>query len=409
MLKVTRAQVRRLAIRNQRLHGPIPRARPSAQDLLDTVRAIRCLQLDPTAVVARNQALVLFSRHGAYDETLLDEIAYDSRQLFEYWAHEASLVLTEDLPLHRHEMRTWPPPSDSAWRKRVGAWYESEAKFRAHILERLEHDGPQKAKDLDDRAEVKWESTGGWSSGRNVARMLELMWVKGHVGVSRREGAQRVWDLMDHCLPPHPPEEEIDAREVTRRAAPLSIKALGAGRPVHIRNHFIRGRYTDLPQVLEELEKHGTLQRIDVEGLGDDWWVNADDVETLTSQEDFRGRTTLLSPFDNLLCDRARTAQLFDFTHRLEIYTPKAKRKWGYFVLPILDGDKLVGRVDLAFDRKRKALQAHAVHAEPDAPRGKRLPSAIRRELERLAAWQQATLIEIHDAPASWKPVLDRS
>ena len=111
-------------------------------------------------------------------------------------------MLTEDLPLHRHEMRTWPPPSDSAWRKRVGAWYESETKFRAHILERLEHDGPLRAQGprRPRRGQVG-EHRRLVARGRNVARMLDLMWVKGLVGISRREGAQRVWDLMDRCLP----------------------------------------------------------------------------------------------------------------------------------------------------------------------------------------------------------------
>ena len=107
MLRTTPAAIRRLAIRNQRLAGPLPRAKPTAQDLLETARALRCLQLDPTAVVARNHLLVLFSRHGAFDETLFEEVAYHERDLFEYWAHEASFVLSEDLPIHRHLMR--PP------------------------------------------------------------------------------------------------------------------------------------------------------------------------------------------------------------------------------------------------------------------------------------------------------------
>src|SRR4051794_33120983 len=190
MLQVTRAQVRRLAIRNQRLAGPLPRKRATPDDLLDTARAIRCLQLDPTAVVARNQALVLFSRHGAYDERHLHSIAYEQRHLFEYWAHEASLVLAEDLPLHRYEMRTWPRASGSAWRKRVWAWYEGEHAFRAQILDRLRRDGPLRARDIEDTATVPWEST-GWTHARNVARMLDLMWVKGLTGISRRDGAQR--------------------------------------------------------------------------------------------------------------------------------------------------------------------------------------------------------------------------
>ena len=402
MLKVTPQQVRRLAIRNQRLEGPIPRARPAAQDLLDTVKAIRCLQLDPTAVVARNQALVLFSRHGQYDQTLLDEIAYQDRHLFEYWAHEASLVLAEDLPIHRHEMKTWPPPSDSAWRKRVRAWYEGEHAFRQHILEELRRRGPLRARDIEDTATVPWEST-GWTNARNVARMLDIMWVKGLVGISRREGAQRVWDLMSRCLPEGVAHEELEDREVTRRAVPHAIRALGAGRIPHIRAHFTRGRYPELASVLEELRGQGVVERLSVDGLGDDWWILAEDVERLQDDE-FKPRTALLSPFDNLLCDRARTEALFGFHHRLEIYTPKPKRRWGYFVLPILDGDKLVARADLAMDRKRNTLVAHAIHAEPKVPRGARLPRAIARELEKLAAWRGATNVEVAAAPEAWRP-----
>jgi uncharacterized protein YcaQ len=134
--------------------------------------------------------------------------------------------------------------------------------------------------------------------------------------------------------------------------------------------------------------------------------VLAEDVEALQDAKDFRGRTTLLSPFDNLLCDRARTEALFGFTHRLEIYTPAAKRKWGYFVLPVLDGDRLVARCDLAMDRKAARLKVLSVHAEPGLRKGARLPKAIRRELERLAKWRGATEIEIGEAPMAWRPYL---
>lgn len=388
-MKVSPAAIRRLAIRNQRLAGP------RAASLLETVRALGCLQLDPTNVVARNHLLVLFSRHGAFDETTFEKLAYEDRALFEYWAHEASYVLSEDLPIHRHYMR---PPR--GWRTRLAAWWESEHEFRAHILERLAAEGPLRAREIEDRANVPWEST-GWTNARNVARMLDLMWVRGVVGISRRDGAQRLWDLMERCLPPDAPEEELSDEEVTRRAAPRAIRALGAARIPHIRAHFTRNRYPHLERVLET---HPDLRRITVDGLGDDWWIHVEDLETLDA--DFRGRTVLLSPFDNLLCDRARTEQLFGFTHRLEIYTPKAKRRWGYFVLPVLHGDRLVARADLAMDRKTNTLVALAVHAEPDAPRGKRLPQAIRRELERLAAWRGATALEVRAAPAAWRPVL---
>jgi uncharacterized protein YcaQ len=397
VLKVDPAAIRRLAIRNQRLAGPAPRRTATADDLLETVQKLRCLQLDPTAVVARNHLLVLFSRHGAFDEAAFERIAYERRDLFEYWAHEASYVLSEDLPIHRYAMKA---PEGGAWRAKQNQWWDTEADFRGHIVQRLEQEGPLRARDIEDRAQVGWESS-GWTHARNVARMLDLMWVRGHVGISRREGAQRVWDLMARCLADSAPREELGDEEVTYRAVPYAVKALGAGRAPHIRAHFTRNRYPHLAKVLARLHKEGTLTRIEVDGLGDDWWIHTQDLETLESA-DFKPRTALLSPFDNLLCDRARTEALFGFTHRLEIYVPKPKRRWGYFVLPVLDGDRLVARIDLAMDRKRGVLSAIEVHKEPRTPRGKRLPQAIRRELERMAAWRGATEIEVLKAPSEW-------
>jgi hypothetical protein len=211
---------------------------------------------------------------------------------------------------------------------------------------------------------------------------------------------------MERCLPADAPPGELPEPAMTRRAAALAVRALGVARPAHIRAHFTRGRYPDLPEALAALRAEGTLEPVGVEGHGDDWWAHADDVDFLRSPDDFRPRTVLLSPFDNLLCDRARTEKLFGFSHRLEIYTPRVKRRWGYFVLPVLDGDRLVARCDLALDRSAGRLVAHAVHAEPDAPRGQRLPRAIRRELERLAAWRGATAVEVRQAPDAWRPVL---
>jgi uncharacterized protein YcaQ len=394
VLRTTPQAVRRLAIRNQRLDGPLPRRRATPQDLLDTVRALRCLQLDPTAVVARNHLLVLFSRHGAFDERAFEQLAYEDRALFEYWAHEASYVLSEDLPIHRFGMA---PPRSAGSR----AWWDGEHAYRGHILERLRQDGPLRAREIDDHATVAWKP-GVWWSGRSVARMLDMLWVAGQVGISRRDGAQRLWDLMERCWPADAPEQELSPREVQRRAVVHAIRALGAARAPHIRVHFTRFRYPDLPQVLGGLHADGAIEPLAVDGLGEDWWILSEDAERL--DDDFRGRTTLLSPFDNLLCDRARTEALFGFHHRLEIYVPKPKRRWGYFVLPILDGDRFVGRVDLAMDRKRNTLVAHAIHAEDKVPRGARLPKAIARELQRLATWRGATDVEVRAAPDAWRP-----
>jgi uncharacterized protein len=391
MLRLSLTDARRLAIRAQRLDGPAPRGRPDRAAIHDVCRALRCLQLDPTNVVARNHLLVVFSRLGPFDPALLERLAYEDRELFEYWAHEASLVLTEDLPLHRYLMRTWRHP-------RAQRWWELNADFRAYILDRLRSDGPLPLREIEDRSVAPWLST-GWTHQRNVSRMLDLMWVRGHVGIAARAGGQRLWDLMERCLPTGAPDTVPPDGEVTARAVLLALAALGVARAPHIRAHFTRGRYPGLPEALDKLHARREIVRVAVDGLGDDWWMRARDAEL---DGDWRGRTALLSPFDNLLCDRARTEQLFGFSHRLEIYTPKAKRRWGYFVLPILHGDRLIGRADLAIDRKRGRLVAHAVHREPDAPRGKAVARAIMRELERLAKWQGARDLELTEVPDAW-------
>jgi uncharacterized protein len=391
MLRLSVTAARRLAVRAQRLDGPAPRGRPDREAIPDVCRSLRCLQLDPTNVVARNHLLVVFSRLGPFDPALLEQLTYQDRTLFEYWAHEASLVLSEDLPLHRYLMRTWSYP-------RTEKWWELNEEFRAHILDRLRADGPLPVREIEDRAVAPWLSS-GWSHQRNVSRMLDLMWVRGHVGIAGRAGGQRLWDLMERCLPPGAPDAVPDEAEVTRTATLLAIRALGVARAPHIRAHFTRGRYPGLPDTLATLHEQGEIVRVEVEGLGEGWWMRAEDAEP---DGDWRGRTALLSPFDNLLCDRARTEQLFGFTHRLEIYTPKVKRRWGYFVLPILHHDRLIGRADLAIDRKASRLVAHAIHREPDAPRGKAVARAIRRELERLAKWQGAGDLELREVPGAW-------
>lgn len=391
MLRLTVTEARRLAVRAQRLDGPPPRGRPDREAILAVARALRCLQVDPTNVVARSHQLVVFSRLGPFDPAQLEQLTYGDRELFEYWAHEASLVLSEDLPLHRYLMRTWRHP-------RAERWWRLNAEFRAYIVDRLRTHGPLPLREIEDRSVAPWLST-GWTHQRNVSRMLDLMWVRGHVGIAGRAGGQRLWDLMERCLPSGAPQHVPEEPEVTRTAARHAIRALGVARAPHIRAHFTRGRYPGLPAALKALEARGEIVRVGVEGLGDDWWMRADEPALDGA---WRGRTALLSPFDNLLCDRTRTERLFGFHHRLEIYTPKAKRRWGYFVLPILHHERLIGRADLAVDRKRGRLVAHAVHREPDAPRGKAVARAIRRELERLARWQGADVVELRTVPEAW-------
>src|SRR5437868_2678298 len=194
--------------------------------------------------------------------------------------------------------------------------------------------------------------------------MLDFLWTQGKLMVAGRVGGQRLWDLAERCLPEWAPREELDRHEAVRRAAQKSLRALGVARPREIAQHYTRGRYPGLQKALDELESEGRIEQVQI--VDEDqaiwpgpWYVHAEDLPLLErlAAGEWHPRTTLLSPFDNLICDRARTEKLFDFEFRIEIYVPAAQRQYGYFVMPILHGDRLIGRVDPRFDRAHRRLR----------------------------------------------------
>jgi uncharacterized protein YcaQ len=221
--------------------------------------------------------------------------------------------------------------------------------------------------------------------------MLQFMWERGEIMVSRRFGSgfglKKQWALAEKHLPQWAGHEPWPQEKVVAVAAQKALRALGVGTAKHIENHFIRGRYPGLEAVLEQLVGDGRIHPIHVSDLPGDWYIHSDTLPLLDKLEagDWQPRTTLLSPFDNLICDRDRTEMLFDFYYRSEIYTPKAKRKYGYYVLPILHGEQLIGRIDPKLDRKTKTLHIYATHAEPGAPQSKKVRAAIRQAIEELA------------------------
>lgn len=393
---LTPALARRLAVTAQRLAGPRPPADPGGIHAL--VRALGCLQLDPISVVARSHLLVLFSRLGAYDTAHLDHLLWQERRLFEYWAHCASIVPTADYPLHRPMMERYGA-AGSDFHRRLREWVAANEGLRRHILDRLERDGPLPSKRFEGAPAEGWLST-GWTNGRTVSRMLDYLWLKGEIMVAGRAGGQKLWDLAHRCLPPDTPAEPLPPRELVRQAAQRSLRALGVARPQHIQQHFLRGRYPGLADALAELAAEGRIVPVAIAGDGrawpGPWYVHADDLPRLDQLADgaWEPRTTLLSPFDNLLCDRRRTEQLFDFRFRIEIYTPRAQRQYGYYVLPLLHGDRLVGRIDPLYDRRRRCLTINGVHWEPGEPAAPATARALAGAVEELATFLGARAIE---------------
>ena len=344
-LRLTLGEARRLAVRSQHLAAPEPAA--GLDGLRQVLRGLRVLQLDPVNVVARSHLLVLWSRLGNFDRADLDTLLWRERWLFEYWAHAASIVLTEDYPIHRVMMRQYGVAGNS----RMRGWLEANEDFRRYVLARLRDAGPLPGDAIEDRAAVSWTST-GWTNGRNVERMLDTLWKQGVVTVAGRDGLRRLWGLAEF-----PAAEDLPEPEMVTRAAEHALRALGVARARDVERHFTIGRYPGL-----DLERAAWARPVQVEGGSEQWWVHQDMLGLL--DEEWRPRTTLLSPFDNLICDRDRTERLWGFVYRNEIYVPKHKRQYGSYVMPVLAGERLIGRVTPRMDRRRGMLVVEGVFAE---------------------------------------------
>jgi hypothetical protein len=347
-VKLTLSQARRLAIRAQALDG-------SARDVLDVVRRIGFLQLDPTSRVAPSHVLVLWSRLGAYDLSELDRLLWEERALFE---DRAAIRPTEDFPTVRTRFLR---PQDSEW-------LEANAAFRRYILRELRRRGPLRSDEFEDRAAVPWVST-GWTHDRNVTQMLEFLSAHAKVMVAGRAARTRVWDLPERVLP----KEVVQARPPSRRRlARRRLEALGIARLAYLEAEPTGGR------------------RVEVEGVRGEWRVLPEHLER--ADEPVPVHTTLLSPFDRLIHDRQRAVDLFGFRYRLQIYAPKTEREYGFYVLPVLHGERLVGRVDPELDRRAGVLRVNAVYPEP----GVRWPGKkVERALTDLARFLGANRVAL--------------
>jgi uncharacterized protein YcaQ len=306
MREVPVDEARRIAVCAQGLDG-------TARGVLETVRRLGFLQLDPISSVAPPQHLVLWSRLGQFDTAELERLLWEERKLVEW---RAFVYPMEDLPILKAFMRRRDRPLD----RRRAALLEENASFRRYVLRELRERGPLLSREIEDAPGHRREAHDWWGE-RKMGLMLEVLAAVGEVAVVGRRGKQRVWDLAERWYP-------------EARALPLP-KALKLYEEQRFRALGVR------------LERGKLVAHPDV-----------DDGEVPE-------RTTFLSPFDRLVHDRDRTEALWDFFYRLEMYVPAAKREYGYYVLPILHGDRLVGRIEPVFDRKTRRLEVKGLWWEP--------------------------------------------
>jgi len=341
--QLDRIEARRIAVRAQLLDG---QRRPT--DLLAVVSQLTFLQLDPTAAVAPSADLVAWARLGAdYRPAHLQRALEQDRTLFEYRAMVRPMA---DLKLYLAEMAALPEHPQRR------DWIEANDSFRRYVLDLLRERGPLLSRDVPDRSVVPWPST-GWTNNRNVTQMLEFLSARGEIAISGRQGRQRRWDLAERVYPAE--TTVVPLAEALRLRDERRLRSLGIA------------RMSIVGDAGEPAQVDGTsgAWRVDPAAIG----------------QHFAGRTALLSPFDRLVHDRTRALELFDFDYRLEMYVPKGKRRWGYFALPVLHDDRLVGKVDSTADHKNSVLHVHAIHQ--DVPFTRDMTGAVRAELEALASW----------------------
>ena len=335
---------------------------PKPTDLLDVVRQLTLLQNDLTAAIAPSADLVAWSRLGAsYSPAELSD-AVECCTLIEL---RGMVRPCADLALYRADMAEWQGFDEVPdWRQGTLRWVKANDGFRRDILERLRCDGPLTSRDLRDTAAVPWRSS-GWNNNRNVAMMLECMVLRGEVSTAGGRGRDRLWDLATRI---YPDDAVIPVREALRRRNERRLRALG----------IARARGPECP--VEPIDVGAAGEPASVEGVKGGWRV-----DPALLGKPFKGRAALLSPLDRLVYDRKRTMELFQFDYQLEMFKPAAKRRWGYFALPILYGDRLVGKVDATADRKAGVLRVNAIHM--DVPFTKTMTVAVHREIKDLARW----------------------
>ena len=414
-IRLSRQTVRRLAIAKQHLCGK-PKPNPTSSDIFKLIKDLSYVQLDPISRVAPSHLLVLHSRLGGFRESDLDKLLWKDRKLFEYWAHVASIVLTEDYPLFLPRMKNFHA-GDRVWDVRLREWMKENTRLREYVVGELKTRGPLSPRDFEDVSEDAWDKSrqkwglkaSAWSEGRSVSRMIQFLFHNGTIMVVGREGRQKLWDLTERFLPDWAPRTELTGDEVEYVGAQKSLKGLGVATPRQIAWHFLIWRYPHLKSTIRSLLADSRIVPVEVTDLPagrDRYYIHTDDLGTAESisKGDWEPRTTLLSPFDNLIADRDRTHALFDYFFRIEIYTPKAKRKHGYYVMTILDGDRLVGRIDPVMDRQRERLVINAMHAEPGAPEGRAAAARIAGALDGLADFLGAKeVIYSGKVPPQWK------
>ena len=402
---LTLLQARALQLAAMGLLTP-PRRRAKKADVLTTICAMNVLQIDTIHIVARSPYLVLWSRLGNYEPRWLDE-HLTAGALFEYWSHAACFLPIEDYPRYRRQMLHL----EAAGSKRSALRLADDPHAHLELVEDVRECGPVRAADFD---HVDGRKGNGWWDWKPDKLRLETLFTAGEIMVKRRENFHRIYDVRERVLPPHLlGDGEVPSREAVDVAWTLAaVKAMGLVPARWIGDYFRHAGKAPRPHP-DSLVETGELLRVHVDDLPWPAYVHRDHSALLKAAHNNALRPTyctLLSPFDPLVWDRERALKMFNFDYRIECYTPEAKRKYGYFTLPILVRGELVGRVDAKAHRADEVFKVRVLHLEVGVVLTQSLAADVANALHRCAQWHQTPTVRVlRTAPTQFRPLLRKA
>jgi uncharacterized protein YcaQ len=397
-LKLTIDEARWIAVIVQGLDRRPFARRPQKADLMAAIDRLGCIQLDTISVISRSHETVLWSRLGPYDTGLISQL-YDPDQLItEYWAHAAAIIPTSVLPLFRAAMLAYRESS---------RWPAGPKDREVHdrVLERIRTQGPISSRDIEVQEGTARASAWDWYGNKPEREALSTLWTRGELVIRKRESSfARFYDLPERIVPDLWTTDLLSDEYRQRAFLCRAIRALGIFTADWASDYFRSGNRIHLSvreakDLLVKFEKEGKIVPVEVPGIREAIWIDAERRETLDLLREGKGRptlTTLLSPFDNLVWNRRRDEALWGFAYRLECYTPAHKRIYGYYTLPILHRGRLVGRLEPSFDRRAKVLTVKSLYLEPGERVTPPLVRAITRAIEDLVRF-------LGGSPGAWR------
>ncbi|RED59267.1 winged helix-turn-helix domain-containing protein [Cohnella lupini] len=400
-IRMTKRALRRFLLEKQLLlHTPevqLTSAESLHRRVLDTVRQLECVQIDPVSAVRPNQHLTLAARVAGYEPMVLNEMLRNS-EIFEYWANAACLIPMEDYPIFE--------PTRQRMNQRVESHIEKIRPIAEQVIRRLESEGPLPAKSFDssERVHGYWDNVNAKTKATSHA--LNLLTDSAHIRIVGREGNQRLFDVTSRSVPDEllRQAERVDRDEALGAMMNKYFRAYRVFEPSDIRFGWQNLNAKERRNAIESRLHSGEILQVEVEGLNKPYYIISSDRERLFFHEEDRIRANgndeelsirFLPPLDNLLWSRKRLADLFDFEYRWEIYTPAVKRKYGYYAMPILAGDRLIGRMDPRLDRKQGRLTVQLLQIEPEIDFNHYLRDRVLRALETFATVHGANEVTI--------------